>query len=103
MALVVDDVGYVQCNRRETEVVFTLRAHCYERGGVLIISNLRFRQWEAIFRDPMTTAAAIDRLVRHSVILELNAPSYRTEQAKPGNRAGTTDTEPEQAETTREA
>ena len=64
------------------EVLFTLLAERYERGSVLISSNLPFSKWEAIFRDPMTTAAAIDRLVHHSVILELNIPSYRIEQAK---------------------
>ena len=48
----------------------------------MITSNLPFSKWENIFKDPMTTAAAIDRLVHHSVILELNVPSYRLEQAK---------------------
>src|SRR5689334_25173085 len=64
------------------EVLFALLAERYERGSVLISSNLPFSKWEAIFKDPMTTAAAIDRLVHHSVILELNITSYRMEQAK---------------------
>ena len=81
-ALVIDDLGYVQQDREEMEVLFTLLAERYERGSVLISSNLPFSKWEAIFKDPMTTAAAIDRLVHHSVILELNIPSYRMEQAK---------------------
>ena len=81
-ALVIDDLGYVQQSRDEMEVLFTLLAERYERGSVLISSNLPFSKWEAIFRDPMTTAAAIDRLVHHSVILELNIPSYRVEEAK---------------------
>ena len=81
-ALVIDDLGYVQQSREEMEVLFTLLAERYERGSVLITSNLPFSKWEAIFKDPMTTAAAIDRLVHHSVILELNIPSYRMEQAK---------------------
>ena len=80
--LVIDDLAYVQQSREEMEVLFTLLAERYERGSVLISSNLPFSKWEAIFRDPMTTAAAIDRLVHHSVILELNIPSYRMEQAK---------------------
>ncbi len=83
-ALILDDLGYVQQNREEMEVLFTLLAERYERGSVMITSNLPFSQWEAIFKDPMTTAAAIDRLVHHSVILELNVPSYRVEQAKKG-------------------
>ena len=66
----------------EMEVLFTLLAERYERGSVLLTSNLPFSKWEAIFKDPMTTASAIDRLVHHSVILELNIPSYRMEQAK---------------------
>ena len=69
-------------NREEMEVLFTLLAHRYERGSVLLTSNLPFSKWEMIFKDPMTTAAAIDRLVHHSVILELNVSSYRAEQAR---------------------
>lgn len=80
--LMIDDFGYVKQNRDEMEVLFTLLAHRYERGSVLITSNLPFSKWEMIFKDPMTTAAAIDRLVHHSVILELNVPSYRAEQAR---------------------
>jgi len=63
-------------------VLFTLLAHRYERGSMLITSNLPFSKWEVIFKDPMTTAAAIDRLVHHGVVLELNVPSYRAEEAK---------------------
>ncbi|PIE51609.1 hypothetical protein CSA37_11455 [Candidatus Fermentibacteria bacterium] len=64
------------------EVLFTLLAERYERGSVLITSNLQFSQWERIFKDPITTAAAIDRLVHHSVILEMNTPGYRLETSK---------------------
>jgi len=81
-ALILDDIGYVQQNREEMEVLFTLLAQRYERGSVMITSNLSFSKWERIFKDPMTTAAAIDRVVHHSVILELNVPSYRVEQAQ---------------------
>lgn len=81
-ALVIDDIGYVQQSREEMEVLFTLLAERYERASVLLTSNLPFSKWEAIFKDPMTTASAIDRLVHHSVILELNISSYRMEQAK---------------------
>ena len=80
--LLIDDLGYVQQSREEMEVLFTLLAERYERGSVLVTSNLAFSQWEQIFKDPMTTAAAIDRLVHHSVIVELNVPSYRAEAAK---------------------
>ena len=81
-ALILDDLGYVQQSREEMEVLFTLLAERYERGSVLLTSNLAFSQWEQIFKDPMTTAAAIDRLVHHSVIIELNIPSFRLETAK---------------------
>jgi DNA replication protein DnaC len=80
--LLIDDLGYVQQSREEMEVLFTLLAERYERGSVLVTSNLAFSQWEQIFKDPMTTAAAIDRLVHHSVIVEMNIPSYRAESAK---------------------
>ena len=81
-ALIIDDLGYVQQSREEMEVLFTLLAERYERGSVMLTSNLPFSQWTAIFKDPMTTAAAIDRLVHHSVIVELNVTSYRLEIAK---------------------
>jgi len=80
--LIIDEMGYVQQSREEMEVLFTLLAERYERGSVMLTSNLPFSKWEEIFKDPMTTAAAIDRLVHHSIILELNIPSYRMEQAE---------------------
>ena len=87
--LIVDEMGYVQQSREEMEVLFTLLAERYERGSVMLTSNLPFSKWEEIFKDPMTTAAAIDRLVHHSIILELNIPSYRMEQAQKERRATT--------------
>ena len=81
-ALIIDDIGYVQQDRSEMEVLFTLLAERYERGSVMITSNLPFSKWEQIFHDPMVTAAAIDRLVHHSVIVELNIASYRMTAAK---------------------
>lgn len=80
--LIIDDIGYVQQSPDEIEVLFTLMAERYERRSMLITSNLVFSEWGRIFKDPMTTAAAIDRLVHHSVILEFAVPSYRTEAAK---------------------
>jgi DNA replication protein DnaC len=80
--LIIDQMGYVQQSREEMEVLFTLLAERYERGSILLTSNLPFSKWEEIFKDPMTTVAAIDRLVHHSVIVELNIPSYRMEEAK---------------------
>lgn len=81
-AIIIDDIGYVQQNREEMEVLFILLAERYERGSLMITSNLPFSKWERIFKDPMTTAAAIDRLIHHSIILELNLPSYRLEHSR---------------------
>jgi len=67
------------------EVLFTLLAHRYERGSVMITSNLPFSKWETIFKDPVVTAAAIDRLVHHCVILELNVESFRMAEARKAN------------------
>jgi DNA replication protein DnaC len=85
--VLVDDIGYVQQDREEMEVLFTFLAERYERRSVMITSNLVFSQWDKIFKDPMTTAAAIDRLVHHATILELTGESYRGDAAKKRNRA----------------
>ena len=87
-ALILDDLGYVQQSREEMEVLFTLLAERYERGSVCLTSNLPFSKWEQIFKDSMTAAAAIDRLVHHSVIVELSGPSYRAEAAKQSRSKG---------------
>lgn len=85
--VILDDIGYIQQDREEMEVLFTFLAERYERRSVMITSNLVFSQWEKIFKDPMTTAAAIDRVVHHSVILELTGVSWRDEEAKKRNTA----------------
>jgi DNA replication protein DnaC len=82
--VILDDIGYVQQNAEEAEVLFTLMSERYERRSLLITSNLVFSEWERIFKSPMTTVAAIDRVVHHSVILEFDVSSYRTEAAKRG-------------------
>ena len=96
--VVLDDLGYVQQSREEMEVLFTLLAERYERGSVMLTSNLAFSGWEQIFKDAMTTAAAIDRLVHHCVILELNVPSYRAEQAKKAKQSRTSQGEDARAD-----
>ena len=78
----LDDLGYVQQSREEMEVLFTFLAERYERGSVMISSNLVFSKWDQIFKDPMTTMAAVDRLVHHAVILEFDNESVRATQAK---------------------
>jgi DNA replication protein DnaC len=79
--LILDDIGYIQQTREEMEVLFALLAERYERRSVLISSNLVFSQWDQIFKDPMTTMAAIDRLVHHSIILEFDGASQRVKTA----------------------
>jgi DNA replication protein DnaC len=80
--VILDDIGYVQHDRDEMEVLFTLLAERYERRSVILTTNLVFSDWNRIFKDPMTTMAAIDRVVHHSVILDLMAvESYRAKEA----------------------
>jgi DNA replication protein DnaC len=80
--LMLDDIGYVQQGAEEMEVLFTLMAKRYERRSMLLTSNLVFGEWDRIFKNPMTTLAAIDRLVHHSVILEFGGRSKRAEEAE---------------------
>ena len=79
--VLIDDIGYVQQSREEMEVLFTFLSERYERKSLIITSNLVFSEWDKIFKNPMTTAAAIDRLVHHSIILELAGKSYRAHVA----------------------
>ncbi len=87
--LILDDLGYVQQSREEMEVLFTLLAERYERRSVVITSNLVFSEWNQIFKDPLTTAAAIDRVVHHSQIIEFGkeVSSRRAEEAAQRQRA----------------
>lgn len=81
-AVVIDDIGYVQQSREEMEVLFHFLAERYEKKSVVITSNLVFSQWDQIFKDPMTTMAAVDRLVHHATILEFTGDSVRANAAK---------------------
>jgi DNA replication protein DnaC len=81
-AVILDDLGYVQQSREEMEVLFQFLAERYERKSVVITSNLVFSQWDQIFKDPMTTMAAVDRLVHHATILEFSGDSLRALAAK---------------------
>ena len=86
--VLLDDIGYIQQSREEMEVLFTFLSERYERKSVMISSNLLFSEWDKIFKDPMTTAAAIDRVVHHSTILELDGDSYRMQGAKKAKGGG---------------
>ena len=80
--VILDDIGYVKQTAEEAEVLFTLLAERYERRSTALTSNLVFSDWDRIFKNKMATSAAIDRLIHHSVVLEFDVPSYRTEKAK---------------------
>jgi len=80
--VILDDIGYVQQDAAEMEVLFTFLSERHERRSVIITSNLVFSQWDRIFKNPMTTMCAIDRLVHRATILELAGSSYRGDAAK---------------------
>jgi len=81
-AIILDDLGYVPQSREEMEVLFTFLAERYERRSVLVSSNLVFSKWDQIFKDPLTTMAAVDRLVHHAIILEFDGESQRVSPPK---------------------
>lgn len=81
-AIILDDIGYVQQSREEMEVLFTFLADRYERRSLMVSSNLVFSKWDQIFKDPMTTMAAVDRLVHHAIILEFDGESLRVQGKK---------------------
>lgn len=85
--IILDDLGYVQQSPADAEVLFTLMAERYERRSLVVTSNLVFSKWDRIFGNPMATAAAIDRMVHHSVILEFDVPSFRAEDAASAGNA----------------
>ncbi|MEZ4706715.1 MAG: ATP-binding protein [Caldilineaceae bacterium] len=90
--IILDDIGYVQQSRDEMEVLFTFLAERYERRSLMITSNLVFSEWNKIFKDPLTTAAAIDRIVHHSIIIEFGKEikSLRMEEAAQRNQQSLT-------------
>jgi len=79
--IVVDDIGYVKKNDAETQVLFEFIAHRYESGSLIITSNQPFSQWDHIFPDTMMTVAAIDRIIHHATIIEIEGDSYRKKQS----------------------
>lgn len=95
--IILDDIGYVQQSREEMEVLFTFLAERYERRSLMITSNLVFSEWNKIFKDPLTTAAAIDRIVHHSIIIEFGKEikSLRMEAAAQRNQQPLVVSDPE--------
>jgi DNA replication protein DnaC len=97
--LILDDIGYVQHDQDEMEVLFTLLAERYERKSVMLSTNLVFSEWTRIFKHPLTTVAAIDRVVHHSVILDLmGLTSYRAQAARTAQQVVAPSEEPPPAE-----
>ena len=75
--IIIDDIGYVKKTDAETHVLFEFIAHRYESGSLIITANQPFSAWDKIFPDSMMTVAAIDRLIHHATIIELEGESYR--------------------------
>ncbi len=94
--LIIDDISYVPFERHETDVLFTLLSARYETRSVVITSNQPFAKWDTIFKDEMTTSAAIDRLVHHSTILELNTESYRVYSAQASKKRKAKSSKPQE-------
>ncbi|WP_036286293.1 IS21-like element helper ATPase IstB [Methylosinus sp. PW1] len=79
--VVLDDLSYVRKDQAETSVLFELIAHRYERHSIAITANQAFSAWNMVFPDAAMTAAAVDRLVHHATIIEMNGESYRERSA----------------------
>ena len=77
----LDDLSYVRKDQAETSVLFELIAHRYERHSIAITANQPFSAWDQVFPDPAMTVAAIDRMVHHATIIEMNGESYRKRSA----------------------
>jgi DNA replication protein DnaC len=95
-AIILDDLGYIQQEREEMEVLFTFLAERYEQRSVLVSSNLVFSKWDQIFKDPMTTMAAVDRLVHHAIILEFIGETMRVPRDKEKEKGSDKPDEPAQ-------
>lgn len=79
--LIIDDLGYVKKSEAETGVLFELIAHRYECRSLLVTANQPFSQWDAIFSDSTMTVAAVDRLVHHALIIDIQGESFRKQSA----------------------
>lgn len=91
--LVLDDFSYAKRDQAETSVLFELISERYERRSIAITANAPFSEWDQVFPDKAMTVAAIDRLVHHATILEMNVDSYRRRAALPARRQSSAKTE----------
>ena len=85
--LILDDLAYVTKDQAETSVLFELISARYERRSILITANQPFGEWNRVFPDPAMTLAAVDRLVHHATIFEMNVESYRRRAAMEAKRS----------------
>lgn len=85
--IIIDDIGYVKKTDAETHVLFEFIAHRYESGSLIITANQPFSSWDQIFPDSMMTVAAIDRLIHHATIIELEGESYRKQHQLKKNKS----------------
>lgn len=88
--IIIDDIGYVSRDENESSVLFELIAHRYERASLIITANQPFSQWGSIFADASMTVAAVDRLIHHAHIIELEGESYRRKAAQQNSEAALT-------------
>ena len=86
--IIIDDIGYVRKTDAETQVLFEFIAHRYESGSLIITANQPFSEWDHIFPDNMMTVAAVDRLIHHASIIELEGESYRKAQQQADAKSG---------------
>jgi len=100
--LILDDLSYARRDQGETSVLFELIAERYERKSIAITANAPFSAWDEVFPDKAMTVAAVDRLVHHATILEMNVDSYRRRAALPARRPRST-TQPSTPERTAQA
>ena len=75
--IICDELGYIPFDRTGTDLLFQVVAARYEHGSMIITTNLPFSEWTKVFHDSATAAAVIDRLVHHSVIIQMTGESYR--------------------------
>jgi DNA replication protein DnaC len=80
--LIIDDIGYVKKNESETSVLFELIAERYESASIIITANQPFSEWDSIFPDNMMAVAAVDRLIHHATIINIDEQSFRKQEAE---------------------
>ncbi len=85
--LIIDELGFVPLSKTGAELLFEVFSQRYERGSILVTSNLPFDEWTEIFGSERLTGALLDRLTHHVHILEMNGESYRLKQARDSKKA----------------